>query len=206
VALSRAPIPKSDLISWVEVTKEGDGQQYVIITDYRGMRPWSHAQIQEFIAELQKTLVHITDDDLWEYGKRALLEASPSMFELMHGANDPLYVAYQNARACTELRPPKKPPAPRRGYVYILKGDKYYKIGRTANINQRLTPMTVKAPFPLEVVILSPSEDMAHTEKALHARFADKHRKGEWYDLTEQDITSIRSEYATIDPTVLQAS
>jgi hypothetical protein len=56
-------------------------------------------------------------------------------------------------------------PRSTKGFVYIIRGESYYKIGRTNDPYKRLTPMVAHAPFPLETLLLIPTEDMFHTEK-----------------------------------------
>lgn len=104
------------------------------------------------------------------------------------------------------LAKPSVPTKSTKGFVYIIRGESYYKIGRTEDPYRRLTPMTAHAPFPLETLLLIPTDDMHHTERCLHVQFALKHQRGEWYNLTEDDLVVIRREYKTIDPTVLKAN
>ena len=90
------------------------------------------------------------------------------------------------------------------GFVYVIKGDDYYKIGCTNDLGGRLKAMSVKAPFKLETIILIPTDRMFHTERKLHLKFASQHKRGEWFSLTDEDLDEIRCEYPTIDPAVLE--
>jgi hypothetical protein len=106
-------------------------------------------------------------------------------------------------RKVTQGAPPAKSS---KGFVYIIRGESYYKIGRTEDPYKRLTPMTAHAPFPLETLLLIPTADMVQTEQELHRRFDAKHQRGEWFSLDEEDIAAIRQDYRTLDPSILKAN
>jgi len=96
-----------------------------------------------------------------------------------------------------------KQAAARKGFVYIVEGEGYFKIGCTNDLSKRIKSLTVKAPFDLIVHLVIPSLDMYRTESVLHRRFAHKRRRGEWFNLQQGDIEDIRSEYQTLDPAFL---
>jgi hypothetical protein len=112
--------------------------------------------------------------------------------------------------AVLEAQPRWKEKPPRAlhpaGFVYVIHGGGYYKIGRTVDPYTRLTPMMARAPFPFEALLLIPTSNMAQTERELHRTYAAQRTRGEWFNLTDADIAEIRSHYTTIDPTSLQAS
>lgn len=79
------------------------------------------------------------------------------------------------------------------GYVYIIKSETgHYKIGRSVNVPSRMRLFAVKLPFDFEIIHVFPCSDMAQAEKELHLIFRDKHQRGEWYNLTNQDEAILR--------------
>lgn len=81
------------------------------------------------------------------------------------------------------------------GYVYLLNevnGD-HYKIGRTVNPKSRLKTFSVKLPYKVEFEAVIETDDMYSLEAQLHHRFADKRVDGEWFDLTPDDVSYIKS-------------
>jgi hypothetical protein len=167
---------------------EKDGEIYLLPCDgVLGEQPYPVQVMERLIYELQRSLAHITDKDIAEYNAT--------------------FMQNYEKEYCQTRDIQQRSQEGRKGFVYIIRGgDSYYKIGCTTNPSKRLIPMKAHAPFPLETLLLIPSEDMTHTEATLHAMFAKKHRRGEWYDLTEYDISQIRREYATIDPAALRAN
>lgn len=81
----------------------------------------------------------------------------------------------------------------RGGYVYIVKADTgHCKIGRSNNVPQRMKLFSVKLPFEFELIHHFPCEDMHHAEDDLHAAFRDKRCNGEWFNLTDADIATLK--------------
>lgn len=85
------------------------------------------------------------------------------------------------------------PEQDRSGYIYLIKLLDYYKIGRSKNVSKRLTTMSVKLPFDLELLHAFPANDMYEAEFHLHLQFADKRGKGEWFRLNNLDVEYIAS-------------
>jgi len=79
-----------------------------------------------------------------------------------------------------------------KGYIYFITyGEKYYKIGLTIDLDQRLSKFNVVMPFELELVHSIKSNDIYLTESLFHEYFANKRGKGEWFELDEKDINYI---------------
>jgi len=74
------------------------------------------------------------------------------------------------------------------GFVYVIKSDFGYKIGRTKNLDNRSKQFEVKLPFEwsfVKIYVLERAEDM---EKMSHELLADKRLNGEWFDIDEVDF------------------
>jgi T5orf172 domain len=70
------------------------------------------------------------------------------------------------------------------GYIYVLKSNNLYKIGRARNIEGRLKTYRTENPFGIEVVLYRQVDDYIETEKGLLKKFEDKKVRGEWFDLS----------------------
>lgn len=83
------------------------------------------------------------------------------------------------------------------GYVYVIKGTHNgvvsYKIGKADNLEDRLKRFEVKIPFDIELVAAFYVKRPLDFEKVLHAKFSDKRKAGEWFDLDKLDIYTIVS-------------
>jgi len=78
------------------------------------------------------------------------------------------------------------------GYVYLLKGGNYHKIGLSKDTDRRMEEILPKLPFETELVCTIATEDMYGLESRLHEQFADKRANGEWFKLNEADVEYIR--------------
>jgi len=77
----------------------------------------------------------------------------------------------------------------RHNCVYILKtGKNLYKIGKTHDLQRRLTSYHTHLPILFRVVRQYPAANMAQLEESLHIVFQHKRIKGEWFQLTDQDL------------------
>ena len=73
------------------------------------------------------------------------------------------------------------------GYVYLIKDRDLYKIGMSENPNIRARQ------FNGNLVLTIPTYDMIKTESAIHEAFNDKRVYGEWFNLSDDDISLIVS-------------
>lgn len=88
----------------------------------------------------------------------------------------------------------KRSAAPAPGYIYLLRGvHGHFKIGYSKEPHQRIERFEVMLPFPIQVMHLIPTNHMRRAEKCLHERFAEKRRSGEWFELSDEDVYTIKS-------------
>lgn len=94
-----------------------------------------------------------------------------------------------------EVGLPPLPQGVRPGYVYLVQGQQgYYKIGRTADPNDRLRTFKLKLPFDVEYLHLIACGNRFAVEAILHRSFDHRRVPGsEWFKLTRDDIALIKS-------------
>jgi len=78
------------------------------------------------------------------------------------------------------------------GYVYYLKSERGWKIGKTKNLNNRRKIFEVKIPFEFEIIFFTKSVSYNTLEKELHTLLSEKNIEGEWFDLDNDDFVKIR--------------
>ncbi len=73
--------------------------------------------------------------------------------------------------------------------VYVLKtGKNHYKIGKTQDLQQRLAGYHTHLPVVFRVIRQYLASNMEELEEALHITFQHKRVKGEWFELTPDDL------------------
>jgi hypothetical protein len=81
--------------------------------------------------------------------------------------------------------------------VYIVRDidvTGFYKIGVTNNLYRRFNELT-KMPFQIGLVCVLTFENVYMLEARLHDRFREKRIRGEWFNLTQEDIAWIKATY-----------
>ncbi len=78
------------------------------------------------------------------------------------------------------------------GCVYLMKSGKYYKIGHTMSLGRRAYDLAIQLPEKLTLVHSIKTDDPAGIESYWHKRFLDRHKNGEWYALTAQDVAAFK--------------
>lgn len=83
---------------------------------------------------------------------------------------------------------------PKPGYIYLVRAitpHNHYKIGLSVDPSSRIESMGVKLPFPIERLHTFPTNNTTLAEKQLHNQYAHKRLRGEWFELSEQEIQNI---------------
>jgi len=91
------------------------------------------------------------------------------------------------------IRCPKPKRTPQSGWVYILKAGKYYKIGRSKRPQKRYEDLATLPPWPTEMINTIKAGDMSQLESKLHKRFAEKRKRGEWFELDKEDVAWLKT-------------
>jgi hypothetical protein len=79
------------------------------------------------------------------------------------------------------------------GYVYILQAKEYFKIGKTKDLDRRLTQISPQLPFEVELIHTIETKRMTELEQVLHAGLHHKRANGEWFKLEEDDLDWLKS-------------
>ena len=120
--------------------------------------------------------------------------------EAFYATVPPETIAEQNKKReiahnaiCNHCLETKDLPEKKRGWIYIIRANKYYKIGRAQKPIERYSQLATLPPWPTEVVHTFESEDYYVMEKELHDLFSPKRVNGEWFALDDNDVEFLRS-------------
>jgi len=75
--------------------------------------------------------------------------------------------------------------------IYIVKCDKYYKIGITQRIGSRMSGFSVNNPFPCELIFFTKVRSAKKMENSLHKILKKYHHKGEWFNLSASKVKDL---------------
>jgi hypothetical protein len=79
--------------------------------------------------------------------------------------------------------------------LYLIRCGEYVKIGSSSDSASRLRQLQSSLPVQMQLIATIQVNAANKVERALHAEFAPKRVRGEWFLLTEQAIESIKSRY-----------
>lgn len=78
-------------------------------------------------------------------------------------------------------------------FIYILKSEMGYKIGRTNNIDNRLSIFNVKLPFNWVLLKIYSVKNSKEIEKFLHNNLQENKINGEWFNLNCNQLKNIEN-------------
>lgn len=90
-------------------------------------------------------------------------------------------------------------------FVYLITAEQYvgiYKIGLTNDVTRRLNDMQTGSPYTLYAIRSYQVENAVAVEAMLHAFFHKKRIRGEWFNLTAQDIQYIDDALESVDEVI----
>lgn len=79
-------------------------------------------------------------------------------------------------------------------YCYLIQDasvTRFFKIGRTNNPGHRMTDFGVLLPFKISIVHIIPCQDSHALESQLHQKYRNRRVRGEWFALTNEDVSEI---------------
>lgn len=79
------------------------------------------------------------------------------------------------------------------GFVYLLRSEYGFKIGKTVSMKSRTRLFEVKLPFRFSVEHFAYFDNYTEAERSLHDHFRSQRLEGEWFDLKQADIEHIKS-------------
>jgi len=86
--------------------------------------------------------------------------------------------------------------------VYVIKHkgkSSIYKIGKSSDFHQRLEMIQSYNAAELEVVLVQKTSLNSYLEKILHFKFKSKKIRGEWFDLSKEDVVGLKELVSNMD-------
>jgi hypothetical protein len=78
--------------------------------------------------------------------------------------------------------------------VYVIKCASFYKIGFSKNPNNRRATIQTHCPLDVELIATFKTHKHIEVESQLHERFLNKRTRGEWFELTPEDLLMLKVE------------
>ena len=78
------------------------------------------------------------------------------------------------------------------GWVYLLKSGHHCKIGRSDTLERRIKQISISLPEATVLLHAIQTDDSVGIEKYWHQRFEARRANGEWFALTQKDITAFK--------------
>jgi hypothetical protein len=95
----------------------------------------------------------------------------------------------EQQRTKEKISPSPKAYARPGGYVYLIQGGEHYKIGVSTRLSRRLSELGTLPPFDLVLIHSVWLRDPTSLERKLHAMWESQHARGEWFLLSDEDVT-----------------
>jgi hypothetical protein len=78
--------------------------------------------------------------------------------------------------------------------VYVIKSQGWTKIGYASDVARRLHDHRISNPRGFEIITVFLTDQPAELERTLHARFAARRKRGEWFALSATTLEQLKAE------------
>ena len=168
---------------WRNIKRFSGNQRFSLRTLIRAFQYYSYSKENWF--NLFLNTLELTPDQLTFY--KVIDNSGADQLEAVQketGKSRKTFFRYKK-----ELIP--KDNTERAGHVYLVKSGSYYKIGRTGDIETRLTNIKVGNP-QAELLFNGWVRDCFQCEERLLKKFQDKKHIGEWFSLDGRDVEYVK--------------
>jgi len=182
------------------ITNKFNIQVDSILIGKKYLRPVAHATLKELVKK-----IHTKQESIFNYVrkeeslriKRWECEVETSQFKLgfyiLPDLSTELMIKYSEVQTAkfNDMFIKSKVDPEMSSFVYFIKSDYGFKIGKTKDLNNRLNVFGVKLPFKVELHSYIETIRMNDCESFFHQVFYDRQINGEWFNLDENDLVLI---------------
>lgn len=154
--------------------KEGGGLIPVFQNNFS--RYLTHAEVNTLIENLVSYKKNYSEKRIQELSKEYETEEKSFLLNC-----DPILEEYVKIKRSFDKR--------RDGFVYLIKSEYGYKIGRARNLSKRSHAIKIQLPFKSELIHSHPAKDCYKLESFFHDRYKHKRLNGEWFNLSQVEVT-----------------
>jgi hypothetical protein len=163
----------------ISIRRDREDGQIVLVRDSQGILP-----------------LHLLDqivDDLVAYREEVRSNAD-RFHRITYGRITKEQAAIQALQYQEEVRERQTTTVKNRpGYVYVIRNDGYYKIGRAKDLDRRFLELSSATPNTLDVVHAVKVSDYCRAEIFLHNRFSTFRMHREWFNLNDEHVDYLTS-------------
>lgn len=136
---------------------------------------------------------------IWRKKKLSLKRETACVAKTQHGSSCRMMTAHLNG-LCRFHGGASSKAMVYEGFIYFVRPSRasgaLTKIGFASDLKKRLQSLQIGSPEPLEIIAAAPADKSE--EHMLHEFFAAKRVRGEWFDLTDDDLVSASAQLAAL--------
>lgn len=173
----------------------GYGEWAMVVIQY----PYASLPELRYLVAHAHTAMPITD---WCETKREALQAARRVLRLLPKSDlltcirqfgetvAALEAQIEAARTAEEPAPIVRTKRDSSGYVYLIRCDKRYKIGKAVDVEQRLRAMVL--PSKPEIIATGHFDTPYKIERELHRQYRHCREHGEWFRLSPDEVKAVK--------------
>jgi hypothetical protein len=80
-------------------------------------------------------------------------------------------------------------------YIYLLKCEKFFKIGYADNLKSRLNLYRVHNPYEVILICSFLTEKFINFENWIYENYTNRLHRGEWFNFSKKELKTIKSKW-----------
>jgi len=126
-------------------------------------------------------------------GSKSTIAAALLQYSRKHGYDDVAAMCEPFAAIAGPRPKPGRPQPPKLGSVYLIRSGRLYKVGRTSAMGRREYELNIQLPQEPKLVHEIKTDDPVGIEHYWHERFKERRTRGEWFQLTPEDVAAFKA-------------
>ena len=163
-----------------------------VFSDENGVFLEEHKRALPLLEKLQSTYNILASEEIKEISKLNLLRFAPNMYSQCFRSPPTSISEEELQEYLAPAVSSKEERRKREGYVYFIKYGNDVKIGKTVDVETRLSHLTKSLPGEFALIHTIKTNDYSRCEKNFHDKYKEKRGSGEWFSLNDKDIEEIK--------------